>query len=194
MLTKSLADRPNNAPMLRLARFAAQAKDNARANDLMAKWLASNPADTAVRMEYASFVMQQGDNARAIAQYEMLLKQDPNNLIAMNNLGWLLQGSDPKRAVSLLSNALKLSPNAPDIQDTLGWVKLQQKDAAGALDLLNKAHAAKPQDGAITYHLALALDANAKRDAARGLLKSLLASNVQFKDRAAAVQLAASWH
>jgi len=72
-------------------------------------------------------------------------------------------------------------------------VKLQQKDAVGGLDLIDKAHKLKPQDGSITYHLAVALDANAKRDAARQLLKGLLASNVQFKERPAAAQLASSW-
>jgi Tfp pilus assembly protein PilF len=179
---------------MRLVNYAVLAKDNGRAADMMSKWLAGNPNDPSVRMEYANLLMQQGDNARAIGQYEQVLKQDPNNIIVLNNLGWLIQGSDPKRALSLLTLALKLSPNAPDIQDTLGWVKLQQKDAAGALDLLNKAHAARPQDGEITYHLVLALDASAKRDAARGLLKSLLASNVPFKDRPAAMQLSASWH
>jgi Tfp pilus assembly protein PilF len=159
----------------------------------MSKWLAGNPDDLAVRLEYASLLMQQEDNARAADQYEAVLKQAPTNALAQNNLGWLIQKSDPKRALSLLSAAYKTAPNSADIADTLGWVKLQQKDAAGGLDLLDKAHKLKPQDGSITYHLIVALDANAKRDAARELLKSLLASNAQFKERQAAAQLAASW-
>ena len=69
----------------------------------------------------------------------------------------------------------------------------QQKDAAGALALLNRAHALQPGDGEISYHLAVALDANSKRDEARKLLKSLLDSGVKFADRPAAVQLASSW-
>jgi Tfp pilus assembly protein PilF len=138
--------------------------------------------------------MQQTDDGRAISQYETVLKQAPDNALALNNLGWLVQTSDPKRALSLLTRAVSLAPDSPDIADTQGWLKVQQKDAAGGLVLLNKAHALKPQDGEITYHLVLALDANAKRDAARGLLKALLASGAQFKDRPAAQQLSASWH
>jgi putative PEP-CTERM system TPR-repeat lipoprotein len=193
VLNKSLADKPSNAVLLRLVAYAVQAKDAGRANDMMSKWLAKNPDDFTVRMEYANLLMQQEDTARAIPQYEAVLKKYPNNVVALNNLGWLIQGKDPKRAISLLSVAMKAMPNSADIADTLGWVKLQQKDAAGGLELIDKAHRLKPRDGSITYHLAVALDANAKRDAARELLKGLLASGVQFKERPAAAQLASSW-
>ena len=192
VLSKSLSDRPNAGVLIQLARLV-QASDPARAGNLMSGWLAKNPADLAVRMEYANVLMQQQNNAQATAQFQTLLKQDPNNVVALNNLGWLLQTSDPKRALTMLTLAQKIAPNSPDITDTLGWVKLQQKDAAGALALLNKAHASKPGDGEITYHLVVALDANGQRDAARQLLKTLLASGVKFQDLPAANKLAADW-
>jgi Flp pilus assembly protein TadD len=106
----------------------------------------------------------------------------------------MLQDSDPKRALSMLSQAYRLAPHSANVADTLGWAKLQQKDAAGGLNLLNQAHTLDPRDGEITYHLVRALDANGKRNDARGLLKSLLASGAQFKDRPAATQLANNWH
>jgi len=193
VLTKSQADRPSAAVLLRLVRSAMLANDNKRATDLMSNWLTSHPADGSVRLEYATLLMQQENNSQAIAQYQTILKQEPTNAVALNNLGWMLQDSDPKRALVLLTQAYKLAPNSANVADTLGWAKLQQKDAAGALPLLNRAHTLQPRDGAITYHLAVALDANAKRNEARGLLKSLLDSNVQFKERAEAVKLSNSW-
>jgi hypothetical protein len=39
----------------------------------------------------------------------------------------------------------------------------------------------------------MALDATGNHEAARGLLKALLARNEKFDDREAAVQLAAKW-
>jgi Flp pilus assembly protein TadD len=192
VLNKSVSDRPNAGVLIQLARLV-QANDPARAGNLMSGWLAKNPADLTVRVEYANVLMQQQNNAQATAQFQTLLKQDPNNVVALNNLGWLLQTSDPKRALSLLMQAQKIAPNSADIADTLGWVKLQQKDAAGALALLNRAHASKPGDGEITYHLAVALDANGQRDAARQLLKTLIASGVKFQDLPAANKLAADW-
>jgi len=194
VLSKSLADHPSNVVLLKLASLAMQGGDGKRGADMMSDWLVKNPNDLAVRMEYAGFLMGQGDGAQAIPQYEAALKQNAYNAVALNNLGWLLQTKNPKRAMALINQAWKLSPGSPDIADTLGWLKVQQKDAAGGLELLNKAHAQKPKDGSITYHLAVALDANGKRDAARDLLKSLLASNVPFKERQSAVQLSAGWH
>jgi cellulose synthase operon protein C len=194
VLNKSFSAKSTSAVLLRLVRSALRSNDKKRAGDLMSNWVASNPNDAGVRLEYATFLMQQNDNAKAIAQYQAVLKQDPNNGIALNNLGWLIQGSDPKRALSLLTLAAKLSPNSADIADTLGWVQVQQKDVVGGLAMLNRAHSLSPQDGEITYHLILALDANSKRDAARGLLKSLLSSGVKFKDLPAATQLSLAWH
>jgi cellulose synthase operon protein C len=111
----------------------------------------------------------------------------------MNNLGWLLQNSDPKRALLILTAASKLSPDSADVADTLGWIKIQQKDIVGGLALLNHAHSLHPQDGEITYHLVAGLNANANHEAARGLLRALLASGAKFKDQPAAVQLSAAW-
>jgi len=193
VLNKSLAEKPTNTVLLRLSEYAFRAKDAERATAMLSNWLEKNPNDLSVRLAYANVFMGKEDRQRAVAQYETILKQNPSNVIALNNLGYMMQTSDPKRALSLLVQAQKLAPNSPDIADSLGWVKLQQKDVPGALDLLNKAHTLNPKDGEITYHLARALDASGKRDAARGLLNALLASNVQFKDRPAAVQLAAGW-
>ena len=192
VLNKSVSDRPNPGVLLQLARLVL-ASDPARAGNLMSAWLVKNPGDLAVRVEHANFLMEQQSNAQATAQFQAVLKQDPNNVVALNNLGWLLQTSDPKRALSLLTLAEKIAPNSPDVTDTLGWVKLQQKDAAGALPLLKKAHASKPEDGEITYHLVVALDANGQRADARQLLTTLLASGVKFQALPAASKLAANW-
>ncbi|HKY18151.1 MAG TPA: XrtA/PEP-CTERM system TPR-repeat protein PrsT [Rhizomicrobium sp.] len=193
VLNKSYSDNPSNAALLRLVRFALQANDAKRAGDLMSGWLSKHPADHAVRLEYATHLMQQNDNAGAITQYQAVLKEAPNNVVALNNLGWMLQKSDPKRALSMLTLARKFSPDSADVADTLGWLKLQQKDAAEALALLDHAHKRDPRNGQITYHLAVALDANAKRAEARETLRTLLASGVKFQDLPQAQKLAAAW-
>ena len=193
VLNKSLSSRPNPDVFARLLRLTAQGGDDAGTENLMSGWLAKNPNDLRTRVEFGNFLLTRGANAKAVTQFQAVLKQDPNNLVALNNLGWLLQTSDPKRALSLLTHAQKLAPNSPDILDTLGWIKLQQKDLRGGLALIQKAHAAKPQDAAVTYHLAVALDANGQRDAARQMLKGLLASGRKFQELAAANKLAAEW-
>jgi len=174
--------------------IAKLANDKIHADTLLRNWIAAHPTDQGMRLEYAGFLLQQGENAKAASQYQTVLKQNPDSILALNNLGWLLQQGEPKRALSLLTHAWTLAPNSATVADTFGWMKVQQKNAAAGLALLERAHALEPGDGQITYHLAVALDANSKRDAARGLLKSLLASGSVFKDRAAAVQLSSNWH
>ncbi len=193
ILTKSLAAKPDQLVLSRLIQLKILMNDKKGAVTLMSQWLARNPDDMSVRQVLAMVLMGERDNQGARTQYEVILKQDAGNVLAMNNLGSLIQSSDPKRAGALFTKAVQLAPNSPEIADSLGWFKVQQKDAAGGLPLLQRAHDLKPQDGTITYHLAVALDANAKRDAARALLKNLLASGAKFDELADARRLAANW-
>jgi len=189
------SDTKNDARLLlRLVTLEARSGDRKKAEGQLASWLKSNPNDIAVRSQYATFLMQDGDKKTAVAQFEMVLLQDANNIPALNNLGWLLQKEDPKRALSLLSLAYKLGPDLPDIVDSLGWIKLQLNDPKAALPLLTRAHTLRPKDGELTYHLIVALDANGKRNDAKAMLKTLLASGVKFDDLAKAQALAVSWH
>jgi len=194
VLTQSYGVHPNRTTLARLVQLKIAGGDTKQASALLANWLASNPRDLEVRSQYATLLMMTRDTARAAAQFEVILQQDSKNIVALNNLAWLLQRSDPKRALSLAVLADKLSPNSPDVLDTTGMIKLGQKDAKGALDILNRAHSLRPKDGEITYHVVLALDANGKRESAKGLLAALLNSGVKFADLANATQLLATWH
>jgi putative PEP-CTERM system TPR-repeat lipoprotein len=194
VLTQSYSAHPNGTALSRLAQLKIAAGDTKQAATLLANWLTSNPRDLEVRIQYATMLMMTRDTAQSAAQFELILKQDSKNVAALNNLAWLLQRSDPKRALSLGLLADKQSPNSPDVLDTIGMIKLGQKDAKGALDFLNRAHALRPKDGEISYHVVLALDANGKRESAKGLLTALINSGVKFADLANASQLLASWH
>ena len=194
ILNKSLLKRADSLVFLQLIHLALVSNDKNRAGDLMSKWLATNPGDTATRMRYATLLLQQDEMAKAASQYQIVLKQSPDNIDALNNLSWLVQGSDPKRALALLTRASQLSPNSSHVCDSLGWLKLQRRDLPGGLALLTRAHGLEPGNPTITYHLIVALDANDKRKAALGLLKELLSSNVPFAEREKAAQLYSGWH
>src|SRR5258707_1232830 len=91
VLNKSVSDRPNAAVLIQLFRLVVQAGDLPRAENLMSGWLANNPADISVRLEYANLLMERQNNPPAIAQFQTVLKQDPNNVVAFNKLGGVLQ-------------------------------------------------------------------------------------------------------
>ena len=180
--------------LLRLVILEAKSGERKKAEGQLAAWLKSNPNDIGVRSQYGTFLMQDGDKKAAAAQFELVLRQDSNNIPALNNLGWLLQKDDPNRALSLLSLAYKLGPDLPDIVDSLGWIKLQMNDPKAALPLLTRAHTLRPNDGELTYHLIVALDANGNRKAAKDMLKTLLGSGAKFDDLPKAQALATTWH
>ena len=191
---KSFAANPSSAALLRIARASIAGGDSKSAAEALDGWVSKNPDDNLVRLAYATLLMQQGNNAVAIKQFRELLKKDPNNVVALNNLAWLTRDQDPESASALATRAAGLAPNSSDVLDTLGWIKLKHGKAADSLALFKRAHDLRPRDGEISYHLALSLDATGNHDAARGFLKALLRSQVKFTDLAEASKLAQSWH
>lgn len=167
--------------------------DTKKAISALSDWLQKNPKDFGIRLEYASLLLQAGDQNAARREFESLLKDRPEDPVSLDDLGWIIQKDDPRRALSLVTMAAKIAPQSPNIIDTLGWLKLQQRDAQGALALLRRAHDMNSEDPEIGYHLALALDASGKRPEAKSLLKSVLARNPKFDDASDAQQLIARW-
>lgn len=89
-------------------------------------------------------------------------------------------------AIKLARQANQLAPNDPIVQDTLGWILLKtRQDKAAALELIQKAAVAVPNNGEIHWHLANALAVNGRKDEARKLAVKL----AQFADRDEKIQL-----
>lgn len=191
---KSFSARPASMTVLRLAGTAASNGDTKTAAEALSGWIKDNPGDNPARLAYASLLMQQGKTDEAIGQLREILKTDAYNLHALNNLAWLMADRDPKTAIALANKATSLAPNSSEVLDTLGWLQFKHGSAAEGLSALKKAHDLSPQDGEISYHLALNLYATGNRDAARGFLRALLASQVNFTDRQEANKLAQVWH
>ena len=193
VLAKSLASRPSAPVLIRLARLRRDDGQKKAAETLLSGWLEKHPKDIAVRFELGEFLIREKNFAKATSQYEKIVAQDSNNALALNNLAWLIQDRDPRRALSILARAAKIAPNSADVADTFGWLSLRQKDTRAGLQLLQHAHALRPDDGEITYHLAVALDAGGDRNGARKLLNALLGTGVKFEDLAAARKLSSDW-
>ena len=193
LLRRNIGTQPDRGIFLRLVQLTRQSGDLKRAESLASTWLAANPKDIEVRTQYATSFLLDGNVVQATAQYEMVLRQDPNNVTALNNLAGLLQKGDPMRALSLATIAYRLAPESPEVADSLGWIKLHEHDVKTALELLSRAHRQRPEVGAITYHLVIALDAGGRRDTAKGILRELLKSSIKFDDLQKAQQLSVSW-
>ena len=72
----------------------------------------------------AFIAWEQKDTEKCMEYYEESLKQDKNNITALNGLGYVLacEEKDLSRALSLCKQAVDYAPESAACLDSLGWV------------------------------------------------------------------------
>ena len=155
----------------------------AAATQPLTDWLSKVPRDTRVRQLLGTTWMELGKNNKAIETYEQVIKEEPDNVVALNNLAWLYGLDGNPRALVLAESALKAAPDDPGVQDTCGWLRVQQGQIETGLHLLEKALQQLPDAPEVRYHHAVALYQSGERDTAIGMLKDLLAEDSKFTGR-----------
>jgi len=141
------------------------------------------PNDPAPCLQLALLMERTGKQAQARPLYEQVLKLQPDNALALNNLAYLLaeggSASDLDQALSFAQKARQKLPENPDIADTLAWVYTKKNLNANALDLFRvlvarQATGASPRSATIHYHYALALSQSGDKQQAKKELKTAL--------------------
>lgn len=135
---------PSGAMMIPIHAALAMAGKPAEAGARLQAWLASHPAEIQVRSYFASSLLGQRDYPASSAQFDLIVKQQPDNVAALNNLAWLEQQQGSPRALELAERAYRLAGDDPAVIDTLGWILAQQGALARALPLLKKAAQLSP--------------------------------------------------
>lgn len=123
------------------------------------KMLQADPDNRDLLFMCARLQAAAGDVDAAEGHYRQLLKLDPRNAAALNNLASLLTSVAAKRddAVKLAERAYTVQGDNGAIQDTLGYLYLLTGDSQRALLMLRSAAAALPKDPEVGFHLAEAL-------------------------------------
>lgn len=100
--------------------------------------------------------LHQVDNAEK--DLRAIIKDDPNNSVALNALGYMLTVTSThyQEAFKLIDKAYKLDPNNPAIIDSLGWINYKMGHLQKALGYLKKAYANYP-DPEVAAHLGIVL-------------------------------------
>lgn len=104
---------------------------------------------TILTLEYANFLLEQGDEHDAMLQYDQLVKRHEENktsdtawsAIMYNNLAWtmLQSGGDAvSRARDVAEKAYELAPENPHVVDTYAEVLLQNERFLDCIDVLRK--------------------------------------------------------
>jgi len=153
------------------------------------QWLSENPDDANVRVVKATSELVAGDRSAAIENYEKVLKAEPNNVVALNNLAWLFDEQGDERSIEYARRAYELAPGRPEVMDTYGWALLRSGKLEQALGVLGKAAAAAEGNPDIGFHFASALAESGDKEEALAQLDAILDGDTEFPSRAEAQTL-----
>jgi tetratricopeptide (TPR) repeat protein len=129
--------------------------------------IAEKPGNVALRMHLADMYDLRGRYAESEKAYREVLKQEPNNVVALNNLAWLLaqRSGDAAEAERLINAAVNGLGRRADLLDTRGLVHLALGRPEQAVADLKEATADAPTPTRL-FHLARAHQQARDRDSA----------------------------
>lgn len=189
LLEKRQGADPAEAVMMKLVQLYMGGGQPAKAEALLQARLEKEPGDLGARIAFGSQYLQRQQFDRAREEFERVVAQSPNSVVALNNLAWLYQQQgNIAKAREMAERAVALAPQDAAIADTLGWIMVAQGDNDAALKYLKTAGASSHNPD-IQYHLAVALKRTGQPADAKTLLESILSSGATFPSKADAEKL-----
>ena len=151
--------------VLRASHVSAQ--DGARVSRLIQEAIRKNPKSTALVYHYAELKEMLGEYGEAERVYREILKNNPNNGVALNNLAWILAFRIDKaeEALTLINRAIAIYGPLSEMLDTRGVVYLTLNRIQEAVRDLTEASEETPAASRF-LHLAAAYHRAGQRDAA----------------------------
>ncbi|MGZ8191699.1 MAG: tetratricopeptide repeat protein [Methylococcaceae bacterium] len=151
--------------------------------------LEKNSKNSAIHFKLANVYEQQKDSKQAVTHYKAILAEQPDNVLALNNLAWLYSQQKDPQAIELAKKAYTKVPESPAIADTYGYILIKQGNAKEGLTILQTAAASAPKANDIQFHLAEAYSVNDNKDKAIEILEAILKTGQDFAEKNAATNL-----
>ena len=145
----------------------------ADADAIARKLLADRPNDTVFRSYLAEQAIRSKDFKAAVALYQAVVAQQPNDVAALNNLAWASGQLGDAKAISYGERALQLAPNSPLVLDTVGVLLVDKGETAKGLEYLTRAVSLAPDRPDILLNYAKALLKAGRQEDARKELTRL---------------------
>ena len=158
-MRSAIAKQPNDpSPYHALSNLYISQKNYDAAVGVTEQGLAVLPGDLDFQMALAGLQIQKGDPTAAIAMYEAILKQQPTNIVAVNNLvSLILDNRSDNVSLDHAFSLAQVLKNAavPQFQDTYGWAQFKRGDYAASISTLEAAQAKLPKSAPVLYHLGM---------------------------------------
>lgn len=135
------------------------------------------PLDVTANLQLALTLEANGRRPESRAFYENVLKAEPDNPIALNNLAFMLaeEGVNLDTALTYAQRARQQMPDSEDIADTVGWIYLKKQMNEQALNIFRELTAKKPENATYHFHMGLAYFQKGDKSNARKSLQTALA-------------------
>ncbi len=179
---------PAQAPGM-LYGVLVQSGKAAEADRFATAWLQQHPGDLLFQLYQGNVALAQGDVARAQGHFGAVLKAQPDNVVALNNLAQLLIAARQPGAVALAERATRAAPGQAALFDTLALALAAENQPAKALDLQKRVVAQSPGSPAFRLTLAKIYLQSGDKTQARVELEGLLKPGRDFPGRAEASAL-----
>jgi len=161
----------------------------AEADKFADSWLKNHGDDAVFRYYLGDTALASKDWALAEARYREVLRVQPNNALAMNNLAWLLVRQEKPGALAWAEKANATMPGQIPLLDTLALALAADKQLPRAMELHRKTLLQAPEDPTLRLTLArLYLQSGAKREA-RAELEDLAKLGKGFSEHAEVLEL-----
>ena len=148
-------------------------KQRAQADREEAAWLQAHPQDTAFRFYLGDLALAQRDLAVAEARYREVLKLQPAQAQALNNVAWLMATAKKPGAVALAEKANQLEPGRSTFMDTLALALAAEGQPAKAVQMMRQAITADANNPLLRLNLARILIQAGDKSTAKTELQTL---------------------
>lgn len=186
---KAYQMQPNDKVLFVIADLMNAQGKTPEALKLLNQESAKNSKNGAIHLKLATIYQQQKDNKQAETHYKAILAEQPNNVLALNNLAFLYSQQNDPQAIELAKKAYEKAPESAAVLDTYGYILVKQGQAAEGLAVLEKAASLVPKANDIQYHLAEAYVANDSKQKALDILETIVKAEQDFSEKKASISL-----
>jgi len=174
---------------IRLHRTYLAAGQASSAEQLAAEWRKERPADAAFVAYLGEMAMSKKSWAEAEQHFSSVVKAQPKNVVALNNVAWLMVQQGKPGAVEIAQRANQLRPGRAALLDTLAAALAAENQLPAAIRTQKDALELSPREHAYRLSLARLYIQAGERRMALAELEKLERSGDRFAGEAEARRL-----